>query len=76
MDIGPYVALIALIIGIPYMVWQRQWALTAYFVLTAVAVAARTFFGAGQVAGGLTWLSMAPLAVGIYQLLKRRRVVS
>jgi hypothetical protein len=75
-DIGPYVALVALIVGIPYMVWKRQWALTAYFALTAAAIVASTFFAAADVAVGLTWLSLLALVIGVFQLLKLRKAAS
>ena len=73
MDIGPYVALIALIAGTPYMVRKRQWVLAGCFMLIAVAVVARTFLGAIDLASTLTWASLVLLAVGVDQLRQQRR---
>lgn len=74
MDIGPYVALIALILGTPYMAYKKQWVLAGYFFLNAVAVVSGTFLGATDLANMLTWASVVLLAFGIYQLLRQTRV--
>ena len=73
MDIGPYVALIALILGTPYMAYKKQWVLAGYFFLNAVAVVSGTFLGATDLANMLTWASVVLLALGIYQLLRQTR---
>ena len=73
-DIGPYVALIALIIGTPYMSYKKQWVLSGYFFLNAVAIVSGTFLGATGLASTLTWASLVLLAFGIYQLMQQRKV--
>lgn len=73
MDIGPFVALIALILGTPYMAYKRQWFLVGYFLLNAVAIVAGTLLGATGLANVLTWASLVLLALGIYQLLQRTK---
>jgi hypothetical protein len=72
-DIGPYVALIALAIGTPYIAWKRQWMLAGYFLLTAAAIVFGTFLGNTTVASALTWIGLVFLAVGIYQLFRQRK---
>jgi putative Ca2+/H+ antiporter (TMEM165/GDT1 family) len=72
-DIGPYVALIALILGTPYMAYKKQWVLAGYFFLNAVAVVSGAFLGATELANMLTWASVVLLALGIYQLLRQTR---
>ena len=74
MDIGPYVALIALILGAPYMGYKKQWVLAGYFFLNAVAIVFGTFLGAAGLASTLTWASLVLLAFGIYQLMQQRKV--
>lgn len=73
MDIGPYVALIALIVGTPYVAYKRQWALAGYFLLNAAAIVCGTFLGAADLASTLTWVSLVFLAVGVYQLWRQWR---
>ena len=73
MDIGPYVALIALILGTPYMAYKKQWVLAVYFLLNAMANVFGTFLGATGLASTLTWASLVLLALGIYQLLQQRK---
>lgn len=73
MDIGPYVALVALVLGTPYMAYKKQWALAGYFLLNAVAIVSGTFLGAVDLANILTWASLVLLAFGIYQLLQNKK---
>ena len=73
MEIGPYVALIALILGTPYMAYKKQWVLVGYFLLNALAIVSGTFFGATGLASTLTWASLVLLALGIYQLLQQKK---
>jgi hypothetical protein len=72
-DAGPYVALIAMIVGIAYAGSRRQWTLAGFFLLSAVAMLAR-FFGAVDVASSVTWASFLFLAAGIYLLVIRERM--
>lgn len=73
MDIGPYVALFALVIGTPFMAYKKQWVLAGYFLLNAIAIVCGTLLGSAALANALTWASLVLLAVGVYQLLKQSR---
>lgn len=73
MDVGPYVALIALLVGTPYMAYKKQWVLAGYFLLNAVAIVSGTFLGAMDFANMLTWASILLLAFGIYQLRQKQK---
>jgi hypothetical protein len=70
-DVGPYVALIALLVGTPYMAYKKQWVLAGYVLLNAVAIVSGTFLGAMDLANMLTWASLVVLAFGIFQLLQK-----
>jgi hypothetical protein len=76
MDIGPYVALVAVVLGTPYMIWKRQWALAGYFALTAASIAFRVFLDAPDIASALTWLSVLALGVGVYQYFQQRKALT
>jgi hypothetical protein len=71
-DIGPHVALIAVVVGTVYVSYNKQWALAGYFVLTAFAMVAR-YLGADGLASAATWASLVLLAMGSYLLVKRVR---
>jgi hypothetical protein len=76
MDIGPCVALVAVVLGTPYMIRQRQWALAGYFALTAASIVFRVPLGASDIAMALTWLSVLALGVGVCQYFQPRKALT
>jgi len=76
MDIGPYVALVAVVLGTPYMIRKRQWALAGYFALTAASIVFRVLLGASDIATALTWLSVLSLGVGVSQYFQPRKALT
>lgn len=75
-DIGPYVALVTVALGTPYLIWKRQWSLAGYFALTAASIVFRVFLGASDIATALTWLSVFALGVGVYQSFQQRKALT
>lgn len=73
MDIGPLVALVAVAFGAGYMAWRRQWLLAGFCLATAASIVCRTFLTAPAAGEVFLWLSIALLAIGAFQLIRRLR---
>lgn len=67
MDVGPYVALLALALGAVFTACRRQWWLSAFCAISASSVMSRQLLGAVAIADLLTWLGLGALVVVCYQ---------
>lgn len=72
MDIGPYVALAAMAIGIAITAHRRQWWFAAICAINGAAIASRQVFNGGAVAELLTWIGIGAFAVAAYQAWRQR----
>jgi hypothetical protein len=73
MDVGPLVALAAVAFGAPYMAWRRQWLLAGFCLATAASIVCRAFLRAPAAGEAFSWLSIALLGIGAFQLVRKLR---